>query len=249
MQKLIGCLALLCTVTASAVAAYGGTISIGPNVFVPYGNQDGSGTRANFDYSAGGPQTLAAGNYEISQFSFQASQAGDALPVLATVSGGAAGSGTETYTIIAVGSDDVVPTGSGFYQATETSGIFNVPLGGETVYAGFVNVNGPQPVDWQYIGGGGNIIGPGASAVDSHFNPGFDFLTGNNPVQVGDQFTESGGGGGASATTGPTGAAYEINREYQFAVAVSTVPEPSSVVLLCLGGAGLFLAARRRCRT
>jgi hypothetical protein len=248
MRKFIGCVALLGTVAASAVV-HGGTIAVGPNVFVSYGNQDSSGTRANFDYSAGGPQTLAAGNYEISQFSFQASQAGDALPALATVSGGAAGSGTETYTIIAVGSDDVLPTGSGFYQATETSGIFNVPLGGETVYAGFVNVTGPNPVDWQYIGGRGDIIGPGADAVDSHFNPGYDFLTGNNPVEVGDQFTENNGTGNSSPTTGPSGGAYELEREYQFAVTVSTVPEPSSVVLLCLGGAGLFLAVRRRGKT
>lgn len=216
-----------------------------------YGNMDGPGTRANFDHTD--PITLAAGTYTLTNFQFEASQAGDAQPVLAVVSGGAAGSGTETYTLIAVGNDTTV-AGAGFNSVAQND-TFTVPLGGETVYAGFVNQTA-QPVDWAFVGStspgpsGNNIIGPGANAVDSHFNPGNDYLTDNQPVQVGDQFLESGGSGGASATTGPSGGAYEINRQYQFNVSIAPVgvPEPPSLASLCsaLSALGLIAAIRRR---
>lgn len=196
------------------------------------GNMDSSGTRANFDYTD--PITLSAGSYTLSSFQFEASQSGDAVPVLATVSGGAAGSGSETYSIIATGSDTSV-NAAGLYSTAEND-IFTIPAGGETVYAGFVNETA-QPVDWAFVG----------PNTDAHFNPGQDLLTGNNPAEVGDQFAESGGGGGSSATST---AAYELNREYQFNISVTpiVVPEPASIVLLCGGvvALGAFRRGRRR---
>lgn len=201
-----------------------------------YGNEDGGGTRANFDYT--NPVFLAAGTYTLSNFQFEASQSGNAEPVIATVLG-TPGSGAETYTIIATGADTSIAS-SGFESIAESDS-FVIPAGGETAYAGFVNSGNStdisQAIDWAYVGSsspgptGGNLFGP-PYAVDAHFNPGQDLLTGNNPAQVGDQFMESGGTGGGSLTST---SAYEINREYQFNISVTpvTVPEPASILLMC----------------
>ena len=110
------------------------TYTLGPNNFTVVGNTDGGGTRANFDFT--NPITLAPNAYALSNFSFEASQAGDAVPVLATVTG-TAGSGSETYTIIAVGNDAIV-SGAGMNSLAEHS-VFQV-TSTEKVYAGFVNV-------------------------------------------------------------------------------------------------------------
>jgi hypothetical protein len=209
-------------------AANAASITFGPQVFTG-GSADSSGTRANFDLVT--PATLSAGAYALTNFSFEAAQAGDAVPVLATVSG-TAGSGTETYTIIAVGNDTSVSV-TGFNSVAENA-TFVVPLGGENVYAGFVNETA-QPV--AFNGSGGN--------TDAHFDPGHNLVDGT-PVVVGNTFVENGGNGsGSSSST----AAYELARTYQFSETVTALPEPSSIVALVgLCGMGLLLVVRRRRR-
>jgi len=137
----------MCLTISSVAAAKATTIAFGPTTGPSaFGDADGGGTRANFDHLH--PVTLGTGSWSLTNFEFQASQAGDALPVLATICGGLAGSGHETYTIIAFGADTSV-AGSGLYSEPQSGGStsFTLPTT-ETVYAGFINL-AAQPVDWQ----------------------------------------------------------------------------------------------------
>jgi hypothetical protein len=96
--------------TASADA---GTIVLGPGTGNGQGNADTAGTRANIDLTAFA--TLGPGTYTLQQFNFQASQAGDAQPFVAIVASGRAGSGNESYQVIAAGTDHTV-SGAGIYS-------------------------------------------------------------------------------------------------------------------------------------
>jgi hypothetical protein len=140
---------------------------------------DSAGTRVNIDTAHG--ITLPAGTYTASSFDFTASQSGDVQPALFVLSSGTIGSGQETYTAIAVGDDTAVTTTGNHsiaFSATPANDLFTVPVGGETVYEGFSNVSGPNPV---------GQTSSGAPVVQ--FNPGGSLFVGENAYVYSDHLT------------------------------------------------------------
>jgi hypothetical protein len=125
--------------------------------------------------------------------------------------------GSGGYTTIAVG-NSVTDTGTTPFQSTAFGGsnLFSVPVGGENVYAAVYVSGSSAPV--------GFLDGSGSTYIN---------YSGANIPAVG---VDVGGGGGTGT----------FSRTYDFSIAVTSVPEPCSLVLCGLGAASLFVAARRR---
>jgi hypothetical protein len=206
-------------VAAAAVAlpAVAQATVIGPGTGISTNTLDSGGTRTNIDlYDAA---NLAPGQYTATTFSFAAGAVGDVQPFLAILSSGTAGTSTAIYQVIALGNDNNIASSAGYGIHTVAFGgsdTFSISGSGAEVFAGFTGTTGNNPVPLD--------DGTGADAHNSPAFPSSDFVVGQNLPAFGYS---------------------DLPREYAFSINVAT-PEPSTVAMLGVAGAGLSLRRRRQ---
>jgi hypothetical protein len=190
----------------------------GPGAGSSAPDADTGGTRLNIDTAHG--ISLAAGTYQATAFDFTAAQAGDVEPALFVLSSGTIGSGDEVFTAVAVGDDtSVTSTGSstGPFSANPADSTFVVPAGGETVYEGFSNLVGPNPV-----GFGAEAAG---QTLGVQTNPGGPISVGESAYISPDAEVSGPHFGGAGADT------YEETRAYAADIQIQPVTTATSATL------------------
>lgn len=213
---LISCLFAAALISSNFSKASASTIGPGSGLAGPLVVDTIGGTRTNVDLSS--TLFLPAGQYNATNFSFNAGQPGDVQPFLAIVTG--TSGGHNLYSVIAAGNDNTVSTNGIQTVLFGGSSAFTVPAGGETVFAGIENVSATTT--------SGNPVFTNLSVgSDDHEAPGF-----------GGPFT-------TSTTFGPVNNP-AIGRSYAFNITLAAVPEPSTFILSGLGLVGLLVAARRR---
>ncbi len=191
---------------------------VGPGVGIASATTyDSGGTRTNIALSS--PITLPAGNYQATNFSFIAGAIGDVMPFLAILTSGTLGSSNETFQVIAEGRDNNISSSAGYGSQTTGFGgtnTFDVPAGGETIFAGITGTQGNNPVPLAYTG------------WDAHNPPAFpiaDFAPSNNL---------------------PAFAYPGLTRQYAFSIGLVSVPSPSAGLLILCGALGGLVWARRK---
>jgi hypothetical protein len=177
--------------------------------------------------------SLPAGTYQATLFDalIRADLASDAkaTPFLAIVSStpGSTGNGTSSdlFKIIAVGAEQTYDGSSTGLQSRAFGGSNTFTLTGTTtVYAGFAS----NPATLNPVTG----IGTGSYGIDLWSVVGSAYYT---PVVGNDTVTLASGGDRAAG----------FGRQYAFDIQVNPVPEPSGMVLLLIGFAGLGFRRRR----